>query len=426
MNLLIKNITIISPKDNLNGLFDILIKDGVIEKIGYVDDIRDIQILDGKGLTLTPGFFDMHVHFREPGQTEKEDIQSGSFAAANGGFTGVLCMPNTIPPIDNSEVIDFISKKSENNIVDVYLSGTASAERKGKITSDLNTLFESGVLAITDDGSPVNDENILNDVFSFSEKSMIPFLQHAENHKISGNGSIHKGLISDKLGIEGIPAKSETTIVQNDLKILEKYPNAKYHIQHISCGETVSLVEQAKNKKLKVSCEVCPHHFILTDKNILKEGTNAKMNPPLRTKKDVELIISGLEDDIIDVISTDHAPHTKSEKDKNLETAPFGIIGLETCISLTYTYLVEKGFISFEKMIEKLSDNPRRILNLQRVKITEGEKANFTILNLDSEYKIDKNKFKSKSRNTPFNNIKVKCKPYAIINNSQIYYSDLQ
>jgi len=425
LNLLIKNITIISPKDNLNGLFDVLIKDGLIEKIGYIDDIRDIEILDGKGLTLIPGFFDMHVHFREPGQTEKEDIQSGTLAAANGGFTGVLCMPNTIPPIDNTKVIEFINKKSENNLVDVYLSGTASVDRKGMKTSDLNNLFESGVLAITDDGSPVNAESILNDVFAFSEKSMLPFLQHAENYTISGNGSIHKGEIAEKLSLEGIPSESETATVKNDLEILKNYPDAKYHIQHISCGETISLVEEAKSKNFKVSCEVCPHHFILTDEIILKEGTNAKMNPPLRTNKDVELIIKGLKDDIIDVICTDHAPHTKSEKDKNLETAPFGITGLETCISLTYTYLVDKEYLSFEKMIEKLSDNPRKILNLQRVKITEGEKANFTILNLDSEYKIDVNKFKSKSRNTPFNNFKVKCKPYAVINNSQIYYSDL-
>jgi dihydroorotase len=427
LNLLLKNTGIISPKDNLKGIFDVFIKDGVIEKIGSIADDSGIyeSVIECNGLTAVPGFFDMHVHFRDPGNTEKEDIDSGVESAANGGFTGILCMPNTKPPIDNADVVSYINKKSEGKIVDIYISACASKNRDGEETSDLNGLYDAGVIAFTDDGSPLLNERVLRKTLEFSASHSIPFLQHAENYKLSGKGAIHKGRISQQLNVEGIPYESETKTVKNDISLANSINGSKYHVQHISCGETVDLIREARKSNDNITCEACPHHFILTDEAILREGTNAKMNPPLREEKDVERILSGLEDGTIDVICTDHAPHTSIEKSKGINEAPFGIVGLETCVGLSYKYLVERNIISFENMIEKLSDNPRKILGLPRISISEGEKANITILDTGKEWVVNSDKFKTKSKNTPFNSFMLKCKPFGVINNGKVYLSDL-
>ncbi len=425
MDLLLKNIGIISPGDNLKGIFDLYIKDGIIEKIGSMDSGMYENVLDCTGLTAVPGFFDMHVHFRDPGQTEKEDIDSGIQSAANGGFTGVLCMPNTRPSIDNKEIINYIREKSKGKITDVYVSACASKQRAGDEIADLNELYEAGAVALTDDGSPLLNAEVLRKTLEFTASHNIPFLQHAENYKISGNGAIHKGKVSAKMNIDGIPYESETETVRNDVTAANSIQGSKYHVQHLSCGETVDILREAKERNKNITSEACPHHFILTDEAIVKEGTNAKMNPPLRENSDVEKILSGLADGTIDVICTDHAPHTSAEKARNIYDAPFGIVGLETCIGLTYKYLVERNIISFEKMVEKMSDNPRRILNIPRISIKEGEIANLTILRRDEEWVVDAEKFKTKSRNTPFNGFKLKCKPYAVINNNIMHKSVL-
>ncbi|MFZ4590181.1 MAG: dihydroorotase [Ignavibacteria bacterium] len=425
MNLLLKNIGIVSPKDNLRGIFDLLIKDGVIDTIGSLVPDGKSEVLNCEGLTAVPGFFDMHVHFRDPGQTEKEDIDSGVLSAANGGFTGVLCMPNTRPPIDNKEIIDYIHDKAKGKIVDVVVSACASKFRAGDELADLNELYDSGAMALTDDGSPLLNEEVLRKTLEFTATHNIPFLQHAENYKISGNGAMHKGKVSEQLNVEGIPYESETQTVRNDVAMTNSIEGSKYHVQHLSCGETVEILREAKKSNDNITCEACPHHFVLTDEAIVKEGTNAKMNPPLREVRDVEKILLGLKDGTIDVICTDHAPHTPAEKARNIYDAPFGIVGLETCVGLTYKFLVEENVISFENMVEKMSDNPRRILNLPGISIKEGEKANLTILRRDEEWVVDAEKFKTKSRNTPFNGYKLKCKPYAVINNDKIHISEL-
>jgi dihydroorotase len=427
LNLLLKNIGIVSPKDNLKGIFDVFIKDGIVETIGAIANDTGIHesVIECKGLTAVPGFFDMHVHLRDPGNTEKEDIDSGVESAANGGFTGILCMPNTKPPIDTKDVVSYINEKSKGKVVDVYISACASKNREGEEISDLNELYDAGVVAFTDDGSPLLNEDILRKTLEFSASHSIPFLQHAENYKLSGKGAIHKGRISEQLEVEGIPYESETNTVHNDISIANSIIGSKYHVQHISCGETVELIREARKSNDKITCEACPHHFILTEEAILREGTNAKMNPPLREENDVERIILGLEDGTIDVICTDHAPHTLIEKSKGINEAPFGIVGLETCVGLTYKYLVEKNIISFENMIEKLSDNPRKILGLPTISINEGEKANFTILETGKEWEVDTDKFKTKSKNTPFSGFKLKCRPFGVINNGKIYLSEL-
>ena len=401
------------------------IKNGIIDKIGSIgDDVCD-NIMNCEGLTAVPGFFDMHVHFRDPGQTEKEDIDSGVLSAANGGFTGVLCMPNTRPPIDNKDVIQYILDKAEGKIVDVIVSACASKFRAGDEIADLEELYDAGAMALTDDGSPLLNEDVLRNTLKFTASHNIPFLQHAENYKISGNGAMHKGKVSEQINVEGIPYESETLTVRNDIEIANSINGSKYHVQHLSCGETVDIIREARKTNENITCEACPHHFVLTDEAIIKEGTNAKMNPPLREAGDLEKILGGLEDGTIEVICTDHAPHTPAEKARNIYDAPFGIVGLETCVGLTYKYLVERNVISFESMVEKMSDNPRRILNLPRVRIKEGEKANLTIMKREEEWVVDSDKFKTKSRNTPFNGFMLKCKPYAVINNDKIHLSEL-
>ncbi len=428
MNILFKNIRIISPADNLDGNFDLFVRNGVIEYIdipgnNYAEDYE--EIINGENLTAVPGFYDMHVHFRDPGQTEKEDIESGVRSAANGGFTGVLCMPNTKPPIDNNKIISYILNKAENMIVDVHVSACASKNREGNEITDLKELNNAGALAFTDDGSPLLNKSILSETLKYSAEHSLPFLQHAENIMLSGKGVIHKGKISDELNLEGIPYESETLTVKSDIELANKIAGSKYHVQHLSCGNTVDLIRTARINNENITCEACPHHFILTDEIIKHEGSNAKMNPPLREKTDVERILDGIKDDTIQVICTDHAPHTSAEKSKGISHAPFGIVGLESCIGLSYTYLVGKGIISFESMIRKMSDNPRRILNLPRITVGIGERANLTILETNLDWVIDTNKFKSKSKNSPFNGYKVKCKPFGIFNNNKFFKSQL-
>lgn len=426
MNLLFKNIQIISPDDNINERFDLYIRDGVIEKIGHATEVNDAEIIDGKSLTCVPGLFDMHVHFREPGQTHKEDLVSGSNSAMNGGFTGVLCMPNTKPPMASKKVIEDLKSKSKDFLADVYYSGCITEDREGKtLVKDINGLVNSGIIAFTDDGSPVNDEEIMKEILKVSAEKKIPVLQHCEDHLIMKNGVMNEGVISRKLSIPGIPAESETIVIEKDVANALKIKDSRYHVQHISCGGSIDIIAEGKKENKYITAEVCPHHFILTEEEIEKQGANAKMNPPLRTREDIEKIKKGISENIIEVICTDHAPHTDEEKARGMVKAPFGIIGLETCVGLSYEYLVKSGVISFEKMIEMMSANPRRILGLPEIKIKEGEKANLTILNTDEEWVIDRKKFMTKSLNTPFDGYKVQCRPFAAINNNKIHYCKL-
>ncbi|HQY21857.1 MAG TPA: dihydroorotase [Ignavibacteria bacterium] len=426
MNLYLKNIKIISPEDGIDTVTDMLIVNGHISKIGNVKRIpKDTEEIDMKGKTAIPGIFDMHVHFRYPGQTHKEDLYSGSMSAANGGVTGVLCMPNTDPPIDSALIVKDIVDKTKELITDVEVSACATEKREGKKLSQLISLSDAGAVAFTDDGSPVSDPEIMRRVLEYSSQLKRPVIQHCEDMRLSDGGVINEGFISTVMGVKGIPEISETSVIARDIILTDFVKNSHYHIQHISCGKSVELLRNAKQKNINVTGEVCPHHFILTDKECLEYNVNAKMNPPLRTAEDVEQILEGLRDGTIDVICTDHAPHTEYEKNQGFYAAPFGIVGLETLVGLTYTYLVNTGIISFNDFIRKLSINPRKILNLEKVKIAEGEPANLSILNEKAKWKIDKKKFMSKSVNTPFDGFEVQCKPYCVINNDKIHFTKL-
>ncbi len=402
----------------MNGRFDILIMNGIINHMGVTwQHVREVMQYDLQGKIVVPGLFDMHVHFREPGQTHKEDISSGALAAAYGGVTGVLCMPNTTPPLDNAEVIKDNAAKSNGNIVDVYTSACATVGRAGERISSIKSLHEAGALAITDDGSPIAGDEMMRDVLTAAAEFNLTVIQHCEIMSITDGGIINDGVVSRKLGVKGIPNASESKIIERDIELTKQIKGARYHVQHISTKEAVKLVRKAKAEGVKVTAEVCPHHFTLIDEAILEYGTNAKMNPPLRTKEDVEEILLGIKDGTIDAICTDHAPHSEDEKKLPLDKAPFGIVGLETSVGLTYTNLVEKGIISLDEMVMKMSVNPRRILGLPDIKITEGEKANLTILDLKEEWVVDSSKFHSKSKNTPYNGWKLKGKAIGIVNN---------
>ena len=426
MNILLQNINLVSPADKINSNVDILIIDGKINKIGKVKiPKKSLKIIDGKNKSCVPGLYDMHVHFREPGQTHKENNVTGAEAAANGGFTGVLIMPNTSPPLDSPLLVKSILDNSKNSIVDINIAACATMKREGEFLSPILSLYEAGAVAFTDDGSPISNPEIMRRVLEYTSQINSVVIQHCEDMLISNKGVMNEGFISTLMGLRGIPDISETTVIARDILLTEFVKNSRYHTQHISCGRSIDLIREAKLKNINITSEVCPHHFILTEKDCIGYNENAKMNPPLRTADDIEKILNGLKDDTIDVICTDHAPHTEYEKNQGFNKAPFGIIGLETAVGLTYTYLVRNEIISFEKMIEKMSDNPRKILGLDKIKIEEGESANFTILDMKKKWTVDKNKFKSKCRNTPFDKYELQCKPHCVINNNQIYFTDL-
>lgn len=425
MRIHIKNISINSPLDRIDRKADLLIVNGIIKKIGKISQGEADAEFDFKGATCVPGFFDMHVHFRYPGQTHKEDMNTGSESAMNGGFTGVMIMPNTNPPIDNKNIIKDILSFESNSLIDIKISACVTKGREGKELTNFKELQKSGASSFTDDGSPVYNPNVLRNALTEAAKINSVIVQHAEDMDLSNHGVMNEGAVSKKLKVKGIPEISETAIVGRDILITEFVNGGRYHIQHISCGRSIDMLRDAKKRNIKVTGEVCPHHFILDETALLKYNTNAKMNPPLRTKKDVQRILQGLKEGTIDVICTDHAPHTKQEKAKGMNKAPFGIVGLETVIGLTYTFLVKKKIISFEKMIELMSINPRKILNLPQPRIKVGQRANLTFLDTNKKWKVDAKKFKSKSSNTPFNGYDLQCKPVAVINNSKMYLSDL-
>lgn len=381
--------------------------------------VREVMQFDLAGKIIVPGLFDMHVHFREPGQTHKEDIKTGALSAAYGGFTGVMCMPNTNPPIDNIDVLKANELIADGNIVNVYNSACATVGRKGEKCADIESLIKSGALAITDDGSPIADDDVMRETLERTSKLNKIVVQHCEVMSITDGGIMNKGVVSEKLGVKGISNESEYKIIERDIELISKISGARYHVQHISTKEAVELVRNAKSKGINVTAEACPHHFTLTDDAIIKHGTNAKMNPPLRTQQDADAVIEGLKDGTIEVLCTDHAPHTAEEKSQPLDKAPFGIVGLETAVGLNYTYLVEKGIISFEEMIMKMSVNPRKLLGLPDIKINEGSPANLTILDVNKEWTVDSYSFRSKSKNTPYDGWKLKCKPVGIVNNHQ-------
>jgi dihydroorotase len=423
--LLLKGGRVIEPVTGRDEDLDLLLLDGRIEKLGKTIVSASVQTIDLRGKIIAPGFIDMHVHLREPGFEHKETILSGCTAAAAGGFTAVCCMPNTNPPIDDASVVRFVQNRAKvalNGLVDVYPVAAVTHGRKGEHLAPLAELAEAGAVAFTDDGDPVHDAELMRRALEYAAMFKKPIIQHAQDLPMTKGGVMNEGFTSTELGLGGMPPIAEDVMVARDISLAE-YTGAQYHVAHMSTAGATELVRRAKMRGLHVTSEVTPHHFTLTDDMVRSYDTNTKMNPPLRTRDDIDAIKKGLQDGTIDVIATDHAPHSFDEKQVEFQAAPFGIVGLETAIGLSMTELVHRGILSLSQLVEKFSVNPRRILHLPMVKIAEGEMANLTIFDPLEEWTVDPASFKSRSKNTPFGGFRLKGRSVGVINNGQVYWS---
>jgi dihydroorotase len=427
MKLHLKSGRLLDPVKGKDVVTDMLIVDGRIERIGVsLSSDKSYEFIDLKNKVIAPGFIDMHVHLREPGFEHKETIETGCASAAAGGFTAVCCMPNTNPTIDEESVARYVQeegKRATGGLVDVYPIAAASKGRKGEELSPMAELAKAGAVAFSDDGAPIANAELLRRIFEYSSMYRLPIIQHAEEPSMTKNGLMNEGFESTRLGMPGIPPIAEELMIVRDIVLLRYVPLAKYHVAHISTAGSIDCVHGAKMEKLNVTCEAAPHHFTLSDESIQSFDTNLKMSPPLRTKKDVQAIKEALRDGIIDVIASDHAPHTIDEKEVEFAQAPFGIVGLETAVGLSVTELVHQKYLTLMQLIEKLSVNPRRILSLPEIHIQEGEQANLTLLDPEFEWTVDIQLFRSKSKNSPFHGRTLKGKAIAIINNGKTYFS---
>lgn len=419
---LFKNAHIIDPATGMDDDKDILIVDGTIVRIANGITESNAEIFDVSHNIAAPGFCDMHVHLREPGYEYKETIESGALAAASGGFTAVACMPNTNPAIDHAEIVHFILRKAESLPIDIYPVAAITKNREGKELSPMAELVQAGAVAFSDDGSTLVDANMLRIAFEYSSMFNTPIIQHCEDPSLANNGVMNEGYFSTLLGLPGIPRIAEDVIVARDITIAE-YLDSPYHVAHISTMGAVNIVRKAKKRGLKVTSEVTPHHFTLSDEIVKSFDTNTKINPPLRTMDDVIALKEGLRDGIIDAIATDHAPHAIHEKEVEYQYAPFGIIGLETALGLTITEVVNQNYLSLFEMIEKFSNNPRVILGLSEIRIEEGHPANLTFFNPHLSWTVDVRQFHSKSKNSPFNGWTLTGKAIGIFNKRQLVWN---
>ena len=424
MKLHLKGGRLVDPVSGRDELLDLVIVDGRIEKIGPKLSVdASFQALELKGRLVVPGLLDMHVHLREPGFEHKETIETGCSAAAAGGFTGVCCMPNTNPAIDDESVARYVSetgKRALGGIVDVYPIAAVTKGRKGEELAPMAELVGAGAVGFSDDGSPVESSEIMRRALEYSSMFGVPIIQHAEDPDLTRGGAMNEGYMSTKLGLPGIPSVAEEIMVSRDVTLLRYIGKARYHVAHVSAAGTLAVIRRAKAEKLPVTCEVTPHHFSMTDEAVESYDTSTKMHPPLRTREDVQAVKEALRDGTVDAIATDHAPHSHDEKEVEYTQAPFGIVGLETAVGLAVTELVDAGYLTLRGLIEKLSTNPRRIVGLPPILIREGEMANLTLLDVDHRWTVDRARLKSMSKNTPFHGRELKGKAFGIINNGQV------
>jgi len=407
--ILIKNGRVIDPANKIDAILDILIENGRITEIGKAISHQPsvISLIDASGKIVVPGLIDMHVHLREPGYEYKETVKTGAESALAGGFTSIACMPNTKPVNDNQSVTDFILDKArKEGVVNVYPIGAITKGLKGEELAEIGELKSSGVVAITDDGKPVMNSELMRRGMEYASMFDLPVISHCEDLKLSEGGVMNEGFVSTELGLKGIPDTAEVVMVARDIALAE-LTGAKLHIAHVSTRGAVSLIKGAKLRGVNITCETAPHYFTITEKEVIGYDTNAKMNPPLRTEDDLKAIKEGLRDGTIDVIATDHAPHEVSEKEVEFDRALFGIVGLETALPLTLK-LAHNGVISISEAISKLTINPARILGLNKGTLSVGSDADITIIDLDKEWQVDVTKFKSKGKNSPFQGWHVK------------------
>ena len=442
MKILIKGGRVINPATGMDEIADVLVEDEKVTKIAKeIEDNADRRI-DAEGCFVMPGFIDLHVHFRDPGLEQKEDVFTGMKAAARGGYTSVLCMPNTKPVADNADVIEYVHNKSKSvKGIHVYQVGAVTKGQQGKELADIEGMVKAGSPAISEDGKSVMDSNIYREAMKIAAKLDIPVLAHCEDINLVNGGVMNLDSKSSELGMPGISNAVEDIIVARDI-LLSKETGAQLHLCHCSTKDSVEMIRKAKEEGLMVSGEVCPHHFTLTSEDIteyipvMKEGildpkdtdvdTNYKMNPPLRTKEDVKALKEGLKSGIMEVISTDHAPHTFDDKNTSMKKAPFGIVGLETAACLTYSELVLGGYLTPMQMAERMSYNPAKIMKFEQGDIQPGKMADIVVFDPNKKYKIDKNKFLSKGKNTPFHGREVTGKVKYTFCQGELVYEDYE
>jgi dihydroorotase len=429
MNTLIKKGHIIDPSQGIDSIGDVLIEEGKIVEIrmegnGETEKRRNRdtrRIIDAKEMFVIPGLIDMHVHLREPGYEHKETIKTGTDAAIRGGFTTVCCMPNTYPINDNASVTEFIIRKAAlEGLCTVLPIGAITKGQKGEELVEMGTMKDQGCVAFSDDGLPVMNSLIMRRALEYSKAFGLPIISHCEDLTLSEEGVMNEGLLSITLGLKGIPAEAEQIIVFRDI-LLAELTRGKLHIAHVSTGGSVKLIRDAKKRGVNVTAETCPHYFSLTEDAVKDYDTNAKVNPPLRTKKDVDAIKEGLKDGTIDIITTDHAPHNRDEKLREFDLAPSGISGLETALGLSLR-LVDEGILNINQLIEKMSVNPAQILGISsKGSLKPGYDADVTILDTKKETRVDAEKFVSKGKNTPFHGWILKGMPIITISKGRVY-----
>ncbi len=424
MKLLIKGGNVVDcEKLNIEQL-DVLIEDSIITAVGKNLPAEDAEIIDVNGKLVCPGLIDMHVHLREPGYEAKETIATGTAAAARGGFTAVACMPNTDPVNDNAAVVRFIyDRAAAEGVVKVYPIAAVTKGSKGKELTEMADLKSAGAVAVSDDGLPVSDAGVMRRAMQYASMLGLPVIPHCEDKSLAAGGVMHEGCVSTELGLPGIPAAAEEVMVARDI-ILAENTGCQLHIAHISTARSVDMVRRAKKRGVKVTCEVTPHHFTLTDRAVIGYHTATKVNPPLRTDADVAAIKEGLADGTIDVIATDHAPHTAEEKAVEYQYAPFGLVGLETAVGLVFTELVATGILTAAQAVAKMSINPAKILSLQGGMLTVGAPADITVIDTELTEKVDPAQFAGKAKNTPFAGKTLKGLPVMTIVDGKIVMED--
>ncbi len=423
MRYIIKGGRVIDPSQQLDEVLDILIDDGRIAALGKGLAAEDAEVIDAGGKVVAPGLIDLHVHFREPGLTYKEDIASGSRAAARGGVTTVVCMPNTDPVVDHPALVKYVMEKGRAvGLTNVLTTGCITKGMKSEELSEIGDLKEAGAVAITDDGRPVLSSGLMRRALEYAKMFDMPVMSHSEDLSLVDGGSMNEGETSTRLGLRGIPKTAESVAVSRDVLIAEE-TGARLHVCHVSTKNSIEAVRAAKKRGAKITCETAPHYFSLTDKACEGFCTNAKMNPPLRDAEDVAAVIEGLMDGTIDAIATDHAPHHRDEKEVEFDKALNGIVGLETSLPLGITHLVRPGKLTLSQLIEKMSTVPAKIIGIDRGSLQQGKIADLVLFDPEEKYIIHGDDFASKGRNTPFDGHEVYGKVLMTISEGKVVYT---
>lgn len=406
MKTLIKNGRLIDPKNKIDEALDVLVEDGRVKRVAKKIEGAE-KTIDAKGKIVCPGLIDLHVHLRQPGYEYKENIETGLRAALKGGFTGVCPMPNTNPVADRRSDVEFMTGEAARlGLVRLWPVGAVTLKQEGKELTEFGELKKGGVVALSDDGHPITDSSILRRALEYAKKFDLVIMAHCQDEALFCGGCMNEGLMSTRLGVPGIPAEAESVEVARDIQLAD-LTGGRLHFCHISSRKSLELIRQAKARGSRVTAETCPHYFHLTDDAVLHYNTNAKMNPPLRTAEDVDAIKKALKDGTIDAISTDHAPHSENDKDAEFDKAPFGIIGLETSLSLSLA-LVEEKILTFSELVRKMSTTPAEIIKADLGHLSEGAAADVTVFDAGLEWVVEKEKLESRSKNSPFLGWKLK------------------